>query len=372
MATTFNVFYLGTGPEIDTIESNYQSEHAYSLVGNTYGSLGNSLANNIEVFSPGTTGYSAGSNTAYDTENFCANDTFSINGGPDQTVDGMAQYSATITYVNGTTGSLDSVIVVQDTAGDLYLVPEYHYTRDEAALEANPIRSITLDTLVNNAFILSGDRYDAHFAVCFTSGTAIRTPRGDVEIDELRVGDLVTTLDNGPQPIRWIGRKYLDQKALATRPELKPILIRKGILGVERNLLVSPQHGMLLGPDRLARAKHLAAVPKSGVRVAHGKTSVTYIHLMFDAHQIVFAENAPSESFYPGPVAQRMVDPAALRELHRLFPDIVVTGIDRDTVKRTYGDTARGFARKNVLYAQFGPPPDRPVQRHTTLSRQSL
>ena len=42
---------------------------------------------------------------------------------------------------------------------------------------------------------------------CFTSGTAILTPGGDVLIDELCVGDLVVTADNGPQPIRWIGKK---------------------------------------------------------------------------------------------------------------------------------------------------------------------
>jgi Ca2+-binding RTX toxin-like protein len=39
---------------------------------------------------------------------------------------------------------------------------------------------------------------------CFTTGTMIRTPHGDVRIEELAIGDLVCTLDNGPQPLRWI------------------------------------------------------------------------------------------------------------------------------------------------------------------------
>ncbi|MCF6444127.1 Hint domain-containing protein [Nereida sp. MMG025] len=51
---------------------------------------------------------------------------------------------------------------------------------------------------------------------CFTSGTFIQTPRGQRLIDHLRVGDLVSTCDNGPQPIRWIG-KGLGQHCPAKR-----------------------------------------------------------------------------------------------------------------------------------------------------------
>lgn len=76
---------------------------------------------------------------------------------------------------------------------------------------------------------------------------------------------------------------------------MRPILIPEGVLGVARNLVVSPQHGVMLGRDHLVRAKHLIEVPKSRVRVAHGRKSVTYIHMIFDAHQIAFAEGAPSK-----------------------------------------------------------------------------
>jgi len=153
--------------------------------------------------------------------------------------------------------------------------------------------------------------------VCFTSGTAIRTPYGDVLIDDLKVGDLVITMDNGPQKIRWIGKRHLSGLELNTAPKLRPILIKRGALNNERALLVSPQHGMLLRPNgvpsRLVRAKHLAST-MPGIRIANGRREITYIHLMFDRHQIIFAEGIPTESFFPGPMAMNALEEQASRE----------------------------------------------------------
>ncbi len=180
--------------------------------------------------------------------------------------------------------------------------------------------------------------------VCFTSGTAIRTPRGDVLIDDLKTGDLVTTMDNGPQRIKWIGTTFVGPEKLAACPNMRPIHIKRGVLGATRDLLVSPQHGMLIGGTHLARATHLANTTK-GVRVAHGRKSVTYVHLMFETHQIIFAENAPSESFYPGPMALRMMDSQARRDVVSLYPALACAR-DLDMVAAVYGPTARKFAQK--------------------------
>lgn len=176
------------------------------------------------------------------------------------------------------------------------------------------------------------------------------SPRGDILIDELRVGDLVTTLDNGPQRICWIGRRTLGRAKLSANPNQRPILVRSGILGTERDLLVSPQHGLLVGRngDHLARAKHLAQ-KAPGVRVAHGKRRVTYIHLMFDAHQIVFSENALSECFYPGPVALGIMETGPRDEVFGLFPELSAARDDKLKVSHVYGSTSREFAAKKHL-----------------------
>ena len=183
--------------------------------------------------------------------------------------------------------------------------------------------------------------------VCFTAGTHIRTPSGEVLIEELRQGDLVCTLDNGPQPIAWIGLRHVTQAELSAHPTLRPICIKKGVLGAERNIFVSRQHGILITDDNFARAVHLADY-HAGVRIAHGKKRVTYIHLMFAAHQIVFAESLASESFYPGPQALKMMAVPEFRRLVVSFP--MLRGIDTmQTATERYGMMARPFLKRKEV-----------------------
>ena len=45
--------------------------------------------------------------------------------------------------------------------------------------------------------------------VCFVTGTRIRTIRGDVPVEELRVGDIAITATGNRRRIRWIGSRTL-------------------------------------------------------------------------------------------------------------------------------------------------------------------
>ncbi|KIN75527.1 Hint domain-containing protein [Sulfitobacter mediterraneus] len=186
--------------------------------------------------------------------------------------------------------------------------------------------------------------YDNTGVVCFTSGTLILTPNGEVPIESLSPGDMVTTLDNGVQPIAWIGQRHCDIEDLMRDETLRPVLIREGVLGVQRDLLVSRQHAMLVDQNHFARAINLVETMQ-GVRIAHGRREVTYFHLMFDAHQIIFAEGAPSESFYPGKMAMQMMSENARSDLYRQFPHLVGCTENAD-VQRVFGETARPFVTK--------------------------
>jgi len=167
---------------------------------------------------------------------------------------------------------------------------------------------------------------------CFTPGTMIATPRGEVAVEELKEGDRVLTRDNGIQKISWIGRKRLDHEQLAENPELRAILIKAGSIGdgmPEKDLLVSPSHRMLIVSelaqlyfDRaevLVAAKHMLAM--DGVSVST-TPYVTYIHFMCTNHEIVLSNGAWSESFQPGDFTLKGFDADQRDELFQLFPDL--------------------------------------------------
>ncbi len=168
---------------------------------------------------------------------------------------------------------------------------------------------------------------------CFTPGTSIATPRGEMLVEELQVGDKIITRDNGIQEIRWIGAKRMDGRELQNNPHLQPVLIQKGSLGnglPERDMLVSPNHRMLVNNDRvslyfeenevLVSAKHLVN-PTEGVQSINSM-GTTYIHFMFDNHEVVLSNGAWTESFQPGDYSLKGIGNAQRNEIFELFPEL--------------------------------------------------
>lgn len=169
--------------------------------------------------------------------------------------------------------------------------------------------------------------------VCFADDVLIDTARGPVAAGDLKVGDLVMTRDHGPQPIRWMGKRHLDAAGLAAAPHLRPIRIGKDALGPDRpqaDLVVSPQHRILVrsriaqkmfGTDEvLVAAKQLCQI--DGIDQACDLDGVTYVHFLFDAHQIVMSNGAETESLHPGTEAMKSVGPAAREEIFAIFPEL--------------------------------------------------
>ncbi|WP_166416879.1 Hint domain-containing protein [Cochlodiniinecator piscidefendens] len=168
--------------------------------------------------------------------------------------------------------------------------------------------------------------------ICFTPGTGILTNKGMIAVEDLCVGDRVLTRDNGMQTLRWVGAKTLNQQSLLQRPNLRPILIKKGSLGddlPERDMYVSPNHRMLMkDPDNslllgdtevLVAAKHLRA--RKGVEQV-ATAGVTYIHMLFDRHELVVADGYWTESFHPGHHAMSEMESAQRAEIFEIFPEL--------------------------------------------------
>ena len=172
---------------------------------------------------------------------------------------------------------------------------------------------------------------------CFTTGTLIDTASGPRRIETLIPGDMIRTADHGLQPLRWIG-----QRRVPARGALAPVRIAAGALGNQRALLVSPQHRMLLQgwqaelhfgvPQVLVAALHL--VNDSTIR-RQPQDSVTYVHLAFDRHEVIFAEGCPSESLHLGAEALRSLGPAVKQELQRIFPELAGRGTGQRHAART-------------------------------------
>ncbi len=160
---------------------------------------------------------------------------------------------------------------------------------------------------------------------CFTRGTAMRTARGEVNVEDLLVGDRLWTEAHGPQPIRWIF-----QREVPAVGAFAPIKIRAGTLGADRDIRVSPAHRMLLqGPDievlfgtpkALVAAKDLV----NGTSITRDTSlkTVTYFHILFDRHEVLQAHGTLSESFFPDAAVVGDVGAEQRAELFALFPEL--------------------------------------------------
>ncbi len=132
--------------------------------------------------------------------------------------------------------------------------------------------------------------------MCFCAGTRIATPGGQVQVEALRIGDLVSTLHAGAQAVKWIGtRSYA--APFANRAEILPIRISAGALGrgvPARDLYVSPGHAIFTG-GRLVPAALL--VNGGSITQVNAVESVRYFHIELENHEILLAESCPAESF---------------------------------------------------------------------------
>ncbi len=175
---------------------------------------------------------------------------------------------------------------------------------------------------------------DVSLLVCFCAGAVIETPDGPVAVENLAVGDLVLTKDHGAQPIRWIGRRKVGGQDLADDPALRPDLIREAAFGPgapDSAVRVSPQHWVLVASahaELTFGASELLVPAKAGVNgvsvvMDAREEPVEYIHLLFDQHEIIWANGLPTESFYPADLSLKGVDAAAGAEIMKLFPDIL-------------------------------------------------
>ena len=218
-----------------------------------------------------------------------------------------------LTMMSGTGQTTELLILVEvDTAGlivQIYVLPlaqiEPKMGYDLVKIDRDTARS----------------KFAEVACVAFSRGTHITMSSGaQVPIEELRVGDDVLTRDDGTQKIRWIG-----QSTLRAVGEFAPICIRAGTLNNTNDLRISPEHRLFiyqrsdaLGAGRaevLVRARHLV---NGDTVVQEDGGFIDYFQLLFDSHQIIFAEGIAAETL--------LIDPRTRAAL----PQDVGDAMDRD------------------------------------------
>ncbi|WP_282157193.1 Hint domain-containing protein [Shimia thalassica] len=246
---------------------------------------------------------------------------------------GTLPFTNKLSNVNGLDLRGEPIVVITTVAGQrLFFL-------------TNGITEVTMDDFPNGAHDLEMVTDTVVVPVCFVKGARIRTPSGDTPVENLKVGDLVTCADGGSQEILWMSQRDFSFQELLIHPEFRPICIAADLFGVgvpAADLWLSPQHRVMFSgweaelyfqnPEVFLPAVSLSAGREgTGSDIANG---VTYFHMMFAQHEVIFANDLPCESLFPGDSALASLTQSARDSLAARFDQHKNNWSD-------YGPTAR-------------------------------
>jgi hypothetical protein len=131
---------------------------------------------------------------------------------------------------------------------------------------------------------------------CFCAGTNILTTNGEVPIESIKIGDLVST-PAGPKPVIWTGHRRVNLARYQDPENFYAVRIRAGAFAENvphRDLLVTQDHCLLIDA-KLIPARML--VNHRSITLDRDLQYFTVHHLELTQHGILLAENLPAESY---------------------------------------------------------------------------
>jgi Hint domain len=127
---------------------------------------------------------------------------------------------------------------------------------------------------------------------CFLRGTRLLTPDDERKIEDLRIGDLITTLSGEAKPITWIGRRVYRRSTDSRHPEsVLPVRVARGALGrgtPHDDLLIS-QHHALLVDGLFIEAVDLVNGSSITLQPATEASEIEYLHVKLARHDVILA-----------------------------------------------------------------------------------
>jgi hypothetical protein len=133
-------------------------------------------------------------------------------------------------------------------------------------------------------------------AACYCTGTRILAERGEIAVEDLRVGENVVTASGALRPIRWIGWREIDLSRHRDPAAVWPVRIMAGAFdqaSPRRDLWLSPEHAVFV-EARLIPIGQLV----NGATIAQQRVDrVAYWHVELESHDVLLAEGLPAESY---------------------------------------------------------------------------
>jgi len=153
-------------------------------------------------------------------------------------------------------------------------------------------------SVAGETFVASQDGDDTliQVAPCYRRGARILTDRGEVAVEDMRIGDRAVTASGGLRPVVWLGHRALDIKKHPAPERVWPVRISANAFGEglpRRDLWVSPGHN--LACDGVLMPAGALVNGRSVMRETIDR--VEYWHIELDAHDILLAEGLPAESY---------------------------------------------------------------------------
>jgi len=193
------------------------------------------------------------------------------------------------------------------------------------ALPLSPLRPGTLYALIAADARPGPIRLADAVAGAFAQGTHILLADGTaVPVDSLEPGAAVLTRDHGAQILRWRGTVRLRAEGA-----FAPVVVQAGVMGNTRALVVSPHHRMFLyrrdaramagASELLVQARHL--VDGRGILRREGG-NIVYHGLVFDRHEVIYAEGVPCESLMVCPETLTRLPDDLAEPLRAAFPGL--------------------------------------------------
>jgi hypothetical protein len=175
--------------------------------------------------------------------------------------------------------------------------------------------------------------------------------RGDVAVEDLRVGERVLTASGALRPIIWIGHRDLDVARHPAPAEIRPVRVCKDAFGENlprRDLWLSPHHAVLIDGALfpIIRLTNGATISQQAVE------RVSYWHVELESHDVLLAENLPAESYLDCGNRNGFANGGCATELHPDFKPkapadscapVLVRGERMAAVRRRLTDIAEGF-----------------------------